>query len=155
MPSDWQSDTTNQRFLSIFAIRGECWRREQGIERNRSAKICYREIGSRLRVCRQRHGMEPLIKCGDIVLRYRGRAVPRHGDYGVYVIKDGYHIRRYYNKHGHRKLLSMEIDRAGKDGKIGRSVSVCRQGGRGNTHGRPGRWLDTQKKPPTQTGRTA
>ena len=39
-------------------------------------------------------GMEPLIKCGDILLVQR-QAVPRHGDYGVYVIKGGYHIRRY------------------------------------------------------------
>ena len=77
-------------------------------------------------------GMEPLIKCGDIVLVQR-QAVPRHGDYGVYVIKGGYHIRRYYNKHGHRKLLSMEIDGRARTVKsadqypcVGKVVEVIR-----------------------------
>ncbi len=57
---------------------------------------------------------------------------PESGNF-LYVIKGGYHIRRYYNKHGHRKLLSMEIDGRARTVKsadqypcVGKVVEVIR-----------------------------
>ena len=85
-----------------------------------------------MRVYRQRHLHGAAHKMRGYLLVQR-QAVPRHGDYGVYVIKGGYHIRRYYNKHGHRKLLSMEIDGRARTVKsadqypcVGKVVEVIR-----------------------------
>lgn len=133
MPGNWQSDTTNQGFLGISAIRGECWRREQGVERNRSAKICYREVGSRLRVYRQRHWHGAAHKMrGYPACPEAGRASAR-GLWGIRHQRRLSYTAILYNKHGHRKLLSMEIDGRARTVKsadqypcVGKVVEVIR-----------------------------